>query len=114
MFSAFYEAYQKHFEGTSLVTPVVHPGTDSSSLPVLGCAISHGYVVSGTLPIRIAFPTLAAMLLPHSQLPDEVRINTLIDSLSVYDTMLLSKLLIKFKISFHLFRTKLQQEYSIH
>ena len=92
MFSGFFEeAYHKRFEGTSLVTPAIHPGMDLSSLPVLGSIISHAYLVSGTLPIRIAFPCLAAMLLSECQLPDEVLINTFIDSLSVHDAMVLKQ-----------------------
>ena len=88
MFSAFFEeAYRNLYEGASLVTPAIHPGMDLSSLPVFGSIISHAYLVSGTLPIRIAFPCLTAMLLSECQLPDEVLVNNFIDSLSVYDAM---------------------------
>ena len=87
MFSAFYEAaYVKLFDGVSLLTPVVHPHMDMSVLPILGTIISHAYLVSGILPIRIAFPCLAAMILPGAgDLPDEVITEVFVQSLSFHD-----------------------------
>ncbi len=64
MYSGFWEnAYSSLFEGSTLVTPMVHPQTDMSVLPILGRILSHGYLVSDFLPVRIALPTLTAMLL---------------------------------------------------
>ena len=87
MFSAFFEAaYVKHFDGVSLLTPVVHSHTDMSALPTLGTIISHAYLISGILPVRIAFPSLTAMMLPRSgDLPVEVIIESFIDSPSCHD-----------------------------
>ena len=56
MYSEFYEAaYVSLFDGSSLLTPVVHPEMDTTSLSTFGFVLSHGYLVSGILPIRIAF-----------------------------------------------------------
>ena len=46
-----------------LLTPIIHPQTDTSKLPILGTIISHAYFICGYLPVKIAFPTLAAILL---------------------------------------------------
>jgi len=63
MFSGFWEeAYTKFFEGSTLLTPMVHPQVNISLFPVLGKVISHSYLVSGMLPVRIALPTLMCIL----------------------------------------------------
>ena len=87
-FTAFYDvAYRKYFDGSTLVTPAIHPGTDITALKTLGCIVSHAYLTCGILPVRVAFPCLAQMLLPHDGLtiPDEVYVQTFFDSLSVHD-----------------------------
>lgn len=83
LFSAFYEeAYVKLFDGASLLTPVDFPNLDAT----LGTIISHVYIIAGILPVKVAFPSLCAMLLPNaSSLPDEVLIQSFVDSLSCYD-----------------------------
>ncbi len=75
MFSAFWEqAFDKLFEGITSLVPMLHPQSD---LTLIGHILSHGYLVTGILPIRIALPTLAAMLLGRSvSLPP----NALLDS----------------------------------
>ena len=94
MFSGFFNvAYTQLFDGTSLVTPTIHPGTDFSIFRVLGSVISHAYLVSGVLPIRIAFPCLAGILCGNFNLPEEVLIATFIDSLSLYDSKLMTEAL---------------------
>ena len=85
MFTAFFdEAYNQLFDGCTLLTPAVHPNIDYSSLPVLGAIMSHSYLVSGVLPIRMAFPSLARCLLGTVELSDDVLFSSLIDSLSVH------------------------------
>ena len=80
MFSAiFTEMYSKVFDGTTLVTPAIHPGTDLSLLPILGGIISHAYLVSGVLPIRIVLLDCCSSFL------EEVLLSTFIDSLSIHD-----------------------------
>ena len=96
MFSAFFEeAYRKLFEGALLVTPAVHPGMDYSLLPLLGCIISHAYLVSGILPVRIVFPCLATILVSQCELPEEVLLTTMINSLSIHDTSVFRQALVE-------------------
>ena len=64
MYSLFWEeVIQKHFEGAQTVTPLVHAHTDLKLLQVMGRILSHGYLVSGFLPVRISLPCLILMLL---------------------------------------------------
>ncbi len=64
MFSAvFDEAYEKFFDGSALLSPVIHPNVDFSKLPALGTIISHAYLTCGMLSDRIAFPCLAQCVL---------------------------------------------------
>lgn len=87
MFSAFYEmAYEKLFDGSSLLCPVVHPDMDVSMLSAMGCVISHAYLVTGLLPIQIAFPCLAQSLLGLSVfVPQSVLFDSLVDSISNHE-----------------------------
>ena len=80
MFSAFFEdAYAKLFDGGSLLVPAVLPHIDESVWPVMGAIISHAYLVSGILPIWIAFPCLSAILLPpKGQLPNNVLVESFV------------------------------------
>ena len=91
MVSAFWEeAYKCMFDGGSLLTPVVHPQTNMSVLPLLGKILSHGYLACGFLPLRIAFPALAGMLLgPTITTPPSILVSSFIDSLSTYEATLI-------------------------
>ena len=60
----------------------VYPGTDMANLPVLGTITSHGFLGSGFLPIRVAFPVVAAILLgPSTEVPDTVIMDHLLITL---------------------------------
>ncbi len=87
MFSAFWEeAFKQFFDGQSLMTPVIHPHTDMTCLPTLGRILSHGYLVSGFLPIRIAFPVLASILLGQStEVPKGILLDAFADSLCTFE-----------------------------
>ena len=64
MFSAFFdEVYNKMFDGASLLVPALLPHIDMDNWPLLGTIISHAYLACGILPIRMAFPSLAAFYL---------------------------------------------------
>ena len=84
MFSAYWEhAYKQYFDGNSVLIPVLHPEADMQSFPRLGLVLSHGYLVSGFLPTRIAFPAVASILLgPHVEVPDSSLVETFGDSLN--------------------------------
>ena len=49
------QLYLKVFDGNNLLTPMIHPHLDLSSLDDVGTIFSHAYVVCGMLPVRIAF-----------------------------------------------------------
>ena len=57
------------------MTPAIHSETDIMALKTLGCI---AYLTCGILPVRVAFPCLAQMLLPHDGLtiPVEVYVQT--------------------------------------
>lgn len=67
MFSAFWdECYSSMFDGSTLLVPMLCPQTDTSVFPVVGSIISHAYLVSGFLPVRIALPCIIGILLGPS------------------------------------------------
>ena len=84
MFSSFWEAaYNMLFEGSNLLTPMIHPQTDLAVFPTIGRILSHGYLVTGILPVRIALPTLISMLLgPAISISKEVLLDTFLDFVS--------------------------------
>ena len=86
MYAGFWhKAYSVLFEGATLLTPMIHPQMDMSTFTIIGRILSHGYMVSGTLPIRIALPTLICMLLgpaAASLISDKVLLNTFLDFIS--------------------------------
>ncbi len=87
MFSAFWEeVYLRHFDGERLLVPAVRPGMDISKFKLLGTILAHGFMVSGFLPVRIAFPVLAAILLGTDvNMPDNILLETFVDFLSVHE-----------------------------
>lgn len=90
MYTAFFdEAYHRLFDGCTLLTPAVHPNINFSSLPVFGSILSHSYMASGVLPIRMAFPCLAQCLFGQIELSNDVFFSSLLNSLSVHDTAIL-------------------------
>ncbi len=86
-FSTFWEeAYSKHFDGSCLVTPRVCAGLKGIPLQILGRILSYGYISCGFLPVRIAFPTLAAILLTSfAEITDDILLQTFKVSLSPVD-----------------------------
>ena len=86
MLSAFWEeAYVHFFDGSSLLVPTIHPNVDMSLLPKLGLILSHGYLMCGFLPTRIAFPALASILNPPVTFPTNMLVVAFAESLSVYE-----------------------------
>ena len=66
--------------------PLMHPGSDPSIFSTLGKVLSHGYLQCGFLPLRIAFPTLTAMLLGTSiHIPNSFLVSSFVDSLNKYE-----------------------------
>lgn len=95
MFSAYWEeAYKHFFEGNSLLTPALHAHVAMTALPGVGTVLSHGYLVSGFLPTRVAFPVLAAILLgPTVEVPSAILVETFADSLSSVEASIMKEAL---------------------
>lgn len=91
--SAFWEhAYLTMFDGGSLLIPAVHHKVDMNKFPILGKIISHGYLVCGHFPLRIAFPIIASSLLgPHVNIPDYIILESFVDYLVQYEGQTLKK-----------------------
>ena len=87
MLSMFWEsAYLKMFDGGTLLIPAVHHQVEMEKFPLLGIVISHGYIACGFLPARIAFPSLAAVLLePATKVSNKIIVELFIDFLVTYD-----------------------------
>ena len=95
MFSAFWETtYSRFFEGACLLTPNLHATTDMSALPLLGRIISHGFLVSGYMPIRVAFPSMAGILLgPMTNVSSPIVIEAFSESLCSYEAAIIKEAL---------------------
>lgn len=95
MFSAFWEqSYLKNFDGERLLVPAVNPNVDMSLFRLLGTVLSHGFMVCGFLPVRIAFPIIAAVLYgPEVKIPNSVIIESFKDYLATYESKLISQAL---------------------
>lgn len=85
--SAFWETvYENAFDGNTLLTPALHSGVDFESLETLGTIISHMYLAVGFIPVRVAFPSLACILLgPNITIPKELMIEAFIDGLCAHE-----------------------------
>ena len=94
-FSAFWEeAYVKHFDGERLLVPAVHANTNLASLPLLGTILVHGFMVCGYLPVRIAFPIIAAIVCgPNVQINEDTLLESFVDYLSTHDSSILKEAL---------------------
>ena len=95
-FSGFWEiAYVKDFDGGSTYIPSVHPHTDLSHYVVLGSILAHGFMSSGFLPNRLAFPVLAYSLLGSDvDIPDSIIIDSFIDFVSTYENSIFREALL--------------------
>ena len=87
MFSAFWEAaYRVCCDGDALLVPRLHPGLDETIFTKLGRILLHGYLISGFLPLRIAFPTLVTMLLGGKErVPASFLMSSFLDSLNAHE-----------------------------
>ena len=101
-FSLFWEkAYLQHFDGERLLIPAVNLNTELTTLTLLGSILSHGYMVCGYLPIRIAFPVIAAILLGPELRLMRILLNSLIDYFSSYEASILWEVVTKAEFLHH-------------
>ena len=95
MLSGFWEeAYCQLFGGGCLLSPVLHPEMSMSNFSIIGGIILHGYLSSGFLPVRIALPSLAALLFGNTvKVHDDVYVETFLETVSNVEAAFLNKLL---------------------
>lgn len=95
MLSGYWEeAYKRFFDGSTLLIPTVHPNIDVSLLSKLGVILSHGYLVCGFMPTRIAFPSVACILLDTSiTIPTKILVESFTECLSVHEAAILKHVL---------------------
>ena len=95
MFSAFWEdAYLRAFDGGSVLVPAVHPHVDMTIYPVLGTVLSYGFLSCGFLPIRLAFPVIAAIVHgPMVNVPDHILVKSFAAYLSSYESSVICEAL---------------------
>ena len=74
--------YTKCCDRDTLFVPLVHPDSDTKVFSTLGKVLSHGYLQCGFLPLKIAFSTLAIMLLGTSV---QVASSSFVDSLNTFE-----------------------------
>lgn len=60
-----------------------------ASFPILGTVLSHGFMVCGCLPVRVAFPVLAAALCGPSVHISDAVIESFIDYLITHESSFL-------------------------
>ena len=66
-----------------MLTPIFHPEMDMSLFSTIGRILSHSFLVSGVLPIRIALPTLVCMF--GTTVSDRIVLNTFLDFISAWE-----------------------------
>ena len=95
LYSAFWQAaYQEYFDGPNQLVPALHPSSKLSDFQVLGVILIHGYLISGVLPVKIAFPVLCQILLsPGAKIPAKVMIESFLDYLVPHEQIILSRAL---------------------
>ena len=91
LYSCFWEhAYVKHFDGDKLLIPAVHANSQISVFPILGTILVHGFFACNFLPVRLAFPIIAAVLCDTDvYIPDWILSESFIDFLSEHDGTIL-------------------------
>ena len=88
MYSAFWE--EVYLDGERLLIPAVHPNADMQVFRILGTILAHGCMVCGFLPIRIAFPTITAVLCgPEVPIMDNVLLECFIDFITEHESSII-------------------------
>ena len=102
MLSGYWEeAYKLFFDGSTLLIPTVHPNINVSLLSKLGVILSHGYLVCGFVPTRIAFPSVACILLDTAiTISSKILVEAFTECLSVHEAAILKRALTGSSTSF--------------
>ena len=79
--------YLKNFDGERLVVPCINPSISMDVFKPLGTILSHSFMSCGFMPIRIAFPVIASVLLgPEVDIPNSIVFESFVDFLSCHDS----------------------------
>ena len=86
LFSAFWEVAKiTLFDGCNVVIPSVNPHSELIHFSVVGTVLSHGYLISGYIPIAVAFPVLVCALKgPIVEILAQIMIEAFLNYLSDY------------------------------
>ena len=97
MLSAFWqEAFATAFDGRNVVVPSIHPHTNMDLFVTLGTIFSHGYISCGFLPVRVAFPTIAAAIHDTNlHIPNDIMLQSFQSYLSFHESGILREALSK-------------------
>ena len=72
-----------YFEGDNQMIPLIHAHTNMVIFSTLGKILSHGYLISGVLPLQVAFPSMASVLLGiNVEFDDQILIECFANCLS--------------------------------
>ena len=95
LFSAFWEVAKiTLFDGCNVVIPSVNPHSELIHFSVIGTVLSHGYLISGYIPIAVAFPVLVCALKgPTVEIPVQIMIEAFLNYLSDYEANILKQAL---------------------
>jgi len=78
------------FDGSNQLILSIHPQTNMSLFTALGKILSHGYIIARVIPLQIAFPTLASVLLgPGVKIDVHMLIMSLVNSVNVNEAQLI-------------------------
>lgn len=108
LFSAFWEeCYTLMFDGSSILVPILCPQTDTSTLRLLGSIVSHAYLVSGFLQVRIALPCVIGILCGSgASIPESVLCEAFLDYISFTERALFKEAL---KVNVSAFSPEVQE-----
>ncbi len=92
MFSAFWDkCYSTMFDGSALLVPMLCPQTVyiASSLSLVGSIVSHAYLLTRFLSVRIALPCIIGILCgPATTIPESVVCDAFLDYVSLTEKSL--------------------------
>ncbi len=70
----------------------MHPNTEISTFPVLGTILSHGFMVCGYLPVKIAFPIIATLFCGMDvQIPNAILVESFIDYIGTHEKSIIQE-----------------------
>ena len=95
LFSCFWtEAYQHYFNGEILKVPFIPPSRlceDQSVFMALGRIFSHGYLLTGRIPIRVCQASLMSLLFGPEKVPENVLLQSFLSYVTPWEKQMIEK-----------------------